>query len=210
MLGDWLRKKRTEGLLWVSSKTLSVRALSKLVEDLSNKDAKIRWDALWTLEAFIKGLAGEEEHIGAAAIKTLHELDVVIPLTDALRAEDTGFYAQYPSKQKWPYRSRVAQMLGAIGDEEAVPPLIDALRDPYYSVRGGAAWALGQLGDSRAVAPLLAALSDEREGQLFEIEEELGTTVADEKRKVAVDIIKALKKLGHIVGRADEEPPPGR
>lgn len=57
-------------------------------------------------------------------------------------------------------RHDAAEMLGTFGDRQAVPHLIDALRDINANVRGAAAYALGRLGDRRATRPLLAALED--------------------------------------------------
>ncbi len=54
-----------------------------------------------------------------------------------------------------------ARVLGEIGDPRAVEPLISALKDKVWVVRGLAAEALGKLGDSRAVEPLINALKDE-------------------------------------------------
>ena len=51
-------------------------------------------------------------------------------------------------------RNFSAVMLGAIGNPQAVMPLIAALRDPEANVRHGAAAALGKIGDCRAVLPL--------------------------------------------------------
>ncbi len=55
-------------------------------------------------------------------------------------------------------------MLGEAGDPEAVPVLIDALRDTDPLLRQLAAEALGKIGDEQAAEPLrLAALRDDNE-----------------------------------------------
>ena len=51
-------------------------------------------------------------------------------------------------------RNCSAVMLGAIGNPQAVMPLIAALEDPEANVRHGAAAALGEIGDCRAVPAL--------------------------------------------------------
>ncbi len=56
-------------------------------------------------------------------------------------------------------RAKAASALGAMGDEAAVPVLIDALEDENY-LCVSAALALAKIGDPRAVAPLVAVLSD--------------------------------------------------
>jgi HEAT repeat protein len=50
--------------------------------------------------------------------------------------------------------------LGAIGDRQAVPPLIQALRDGNKYVRAAACRALGAIGDGQAVPHLIQALRD--------------------------------------------------
>jgi HEAT repeat protein len=57
-------------------------------------------------------------------------------------------------------RQDAAEMLGTFGDRQAVPHLIDALRDINAQVRGAAAYALGRLADRRATRPLVNALED--------------------------------------------------
>lgn len=185
MLGDWLREKRTKGLLWASSKTLSVRALSKLVEDIASENVKVHRQAVGALFAFISRLGKEEKNIAYAARNTLHELDAVIPLIALLEDRDN------PSITA-PFRAQVAELLGRVGDERAVLPLIDALRDPYYDVRGSAAWSLGVLHDTRAVEPLISALSGE-EGQVFE---HSIIPASDAKENVVMWAAEALGELG--------------
>jgi hypothetical protein len=61
----------------------------------------------------------------------------------------------------WQVRVEAAEALQNIGDERAVKPLIDALRDPVWRVRDDAAIALGKIGDLRAAQPLLHAMEDQ-------------------------------------------------
>ena len=51
-----------------------------------------------------------------------------------------------------------------VGDERAVEPLIEVLKDEDGHIRSGAAWALGKIRDKRAEEPLVEALKDENEG----------------------------------------------
>lgn len=60
----------------------------------------------------------------------------------------------------WIARRNAAWGLGALDASEAVPALIDALKDPEAGVREQVAWALGAIGDRRAVDGLIGALSD--------------------------------------------------
>lgn len=58
-------------------------------------------------------------------------------------------------------RKNAASALGDLGDERAVEPLIEALKDEDKYVRKSAAEASGKLGDERLVEPLIEALNDE-------------------------------------------------
>jgi HEAT repeat protein len=58
-----------------------------------------------------------------------------------------------------------------IGDEKAIPALIEALKDDNVSVRRHAAGALGKIGDERAIKPLLAAMDDEKWYVRLQVEE---------------------------------------
>lgn len=60
----------------------------------------------------------------------------------------------------WVGRKNAAWALGAMDASEAVPALIDALKDTDAGVREQVAWALGAIGDRRGVDGLVAALGD--------------------------------------------------
>lgn len=57
-------------------------------------------------------------------------------------------------------RGRAAQMLGVMGDNRAVDPLIRALNTHGYQAQLYAAEALGKLGSARAITPLLEVAND--------------------------------------------------
>ena len=61
---------------------------------------------------------------------------------------------------KPPVRRRGAWALGALDSSEAVPALVDALKDSDAGVREQVAWALGAIHDRRAVDGLIGALND--------------------------------------------------
>jgi HEAT repeat protein len=61
-------------------------------------------------------------------------------------------------------RWKAAEILGRIGDTDAVGELIDTLWDDDARVRLKAAWALGQIGDARAIHPLQRLYRMENEG----------------------------------------------
>jgi HEAT repeat protein len=60
-------------------------------------------------------------------------------------------------------RGRAALMLGKIGDERAVDPLIEALDAPGFQTPLYAAQSLGKLGDRRAIEPLLRLLDTDHD-----------------------------------------------
>lgn len=101
------------------------------------------------------GLLGNEDRdIGERVENTLVEMGkpAVLPLIKAL--EDVNHWIRY----------RAVRILGRIGDNRAVDPIIQALlHDESSGVRYEAAVALGELGDSRAIGPLTTALNDENE-----------------------------------------------
>lgn len=62
-------------------------------------------------------------------------------------------------------RSSAAVALGKIGAEEAVPYLIERLRDTKAMVRSNAALTLGRMGDESAVKPLIDVLESVKEAE---------------------------------------------
>ena len=70
-------------------------------------------------------------------------------------------------------RWKAAEMLGRIGDTDAVEELIGTLWDDDARVRLKAAWALGQIGDARAIPPLQRLYRMENEGAQEIIKEAL-------------------------------------
>ncbi|MDY7095049.1 MAG: M56 family metallopeptidase [Acidobacteriota bacterium] len=57
-------------------------------------------------------------------------------------------------------REQGAWVLGQVGDERSVEPLLAMTGDPDAGVREMVAWALGRVGDERSVKPLLELLED--------------------------------------------------
>ena len=70
----------------------------------------------------------------------------------------------------------VCVALGNIGDQQAVPALLGALRDHEPLVRGHAAWALGRIGGEEAKQALQVALSAEEDQ---EVQQEIRCALAD-------------------------------
>lgn len=85
----------------------------------------------------------------------------------------------------------VVNALGRLKDRNAVPALIEVLRNEKVDyVRWSAATALGEIGDQRAVEPLINALADESKGVQTRTAEALGKT----KDKRAVEPLMPLLK----------------
>ena len=146
------------------------RAVDPLIRALEDED---RYDeAIWglvkirnerTIEPLIRALKYEgdwhilsqlkADRVRLDAAETLAKIGkpAVKPLIEALKdgAEDVAV------------RMKAAEVLGEIGDERAVEPLIQALKDKDEFVRQCAAEALGEIGDERAVETLNQALKDE-------------------------------------------------
>ena len=104
---------------------------------------------------------------------------------------------RYPAHQ----RAMAAQVLGDIGDRQAVSALINKLRDPEMLVRGFSAEALGKIGDRRAVGSLRAMLKNDKEAEMVKsyAQGALNRIGYAEKRSDTIGIWKGVFWLGVIV-----------
>lgn len=126
--------------------------LTALLDDGSPVDAAVCGQRTWGNGRF-RGMQesttpGEQAASALVAIGT----PAYEPLTKAL----TG--------ASWISRANAAWALGALDAKEAVPALVEALKDSDAGVREQVAWALGAIGDRRAVDGLIGALSDSAAG----------------------------------------------
>ncbi len=99
---------------------------------------------------------------GAGANEPLSRIDVlarILVLEDA-RSLGEGALISFLGHSDPAIRRRAAMAVGRIGDELAVPRLLQSLKDPEVEVRRTAALALGWIGRDEAVADLLQALHD--------------------------------------------------
>jgi beta-lactamase regulating signal transducer with metallopeptidase domain len=71
-------------------------------------------------------------------------------LREAAARESLTPFDLVPDRARW--------ALSLAGESQLIGPLMNALGDPDWRVRGYAAWALGYSGDPRAVDPLIALL----------------------------------------------------
>jgi HEAT repeat protein len=103
-------------------------------------------------------LGDADERVRALAAEALGRLKGVKPLQPliAILQKDPSFMV----------RRSTAEALGEMGDSQAVPPLIEALRDKEARVRVSAAKALAKLKDLRAAAPLASALAAETDADV--------------------------------------------
>jgi HEAT repeat protein len=133
------------------------------LEALKDKHSEVRWVALETLEkigdsrtvdALIQLIEHDVESVGWV-ITELDKLEPDWTRTPKAKAVVPSLIAVLRGQGF--DRPVVAITLAAIGDSQAVPPLIDALRDRDRDVRQAAARALGIISDRRAIGPLLVA-----------------------------------------------------
>jgi HEAT repeat protein len=92
------------------------------------------------------------------------------------------------SDSRWTQRRHAVEMLGKIGNPQALPVLMKALKDTHANVRVSAARALGAIRDPAALPALTEALNDKEVTKVNQ-----PTTVEAEARK-AIDAINAKAK----------------
>lgn len=171
------------------------RAVDSLIKALSDENWAVRRNVIIALgklgdersfEPILNSLSDRDWHVrkyAAVALGKIGDERAINPLLNALNDEDSdvrwksivalgdiGIPAVEPlikafENKDWQIKSRAAEVLGKIGDERAVEPLIEALnrKDKYQNkyVRGRIVEALGKIGDERAVEPLIKALDDQ-------------------------------------------------
>lgn len=123
--------------------------LVALLDDGSPVDGSVCGERTWRFRNEVDLTSpGEQAAAALVAIGT----PAYTPLKNAL------------SGPAWIGRRNAAWGLGALHESEAVPALIDALKDTDAGVRQQVAWALGAIGDKRAVDGLIGALGDSAAG----------------------------------------------
>jgi bilin biosynthesis protein len=112
-----------------------------------------KMEAEGDIEALIRTLQDPDRKVGEDSAWALVKIGkpAVDPLIRALKIPDC--------QVRWGV-GLVAWILGKIGDNRAVEPLIQALQHSEPIAREEAAWALGEIKDVRASESLLQALRD--------------------------------------------------
>ena len=122
----------------------------------------------------VRALIQEMQNRGFAAYQPTEEwskLDTVEAIEELTKILGTA-------NQPW-IREDICSILGAIGSDKAVDPLIRALNNPEAQVRSAACHALGAIGSDKAVDPLIRALDDPEVGVRIEACYALGAIGGD-------------------------------
>ncbi len=163
---------------------IGIEAVDPLITALQDENRDVREVAAKLLGQIEDGravvplgaaLKDQDVGVGAAAIKALGQIGVpaIGSLVDALN--DNGLSRHI--------HGDAAEVLGEIGDVQAVEPLIDALNDKNKDVliRRNVAESLGKIGDVRAIESLTVALNDHK---------------SDKNYSVSWNAVKALGQIG--------------
>ncbi|MEG3224138.1 MAG: PBS lyase [Methanobacteriales archaeon Met13] len=180
---SWTVRRHAANSLGIIGDQDAVPPLMKALED---KDWHVRKYAAVALGKMkdevaipflLKALEDKDWHVRKYAAVALGKMkdEVAIPfLLEALEDEDADVRWKAGSslvsmgdlavpslikkfkKGNWHTRGRAAEILGKIGDERALQPLMDSLtpgkfRDKHRHVRGKAAEALGRIGDKKSL-----------------------------------------------------------
>jgi HEAT repeat protein len=154
---------------WQDVQALDPRALDSLKVLLEDKQMHNRLNAVIALsnvgdERAVPGLVSVlndvDRQVREPAVTALVKIGpkAVPYLLEVLRDADRAAF-----------RPKAAMVLGYILDTTAIPPLVEALRDPDVAVRSAAADALAGFKDPRTVEPLVAALRDRATSVRFSV-----------------------------------------
>lgn len=152
--------------------------LAALLADGSPVDAAVCGDRAWRFHGMreANALTSPGEQAASAMV--------------AIGSPSFAPFSQALAGPAWIARRNAAWGLGALDASEAVPALVEALKDTEAGVREQAAWALGAIGDRRAVDGLVGALSDSAPGVRRQAAWALGA-IGD--RRAVTALAKALK-----------------
>ena len=155
---------------WPQSE-VAQRQITEFIAALNDADWNVREGAVKALgeisgpaalEPLVFRLSDEDSRVRLAAAEALKNKVPDWPQTQSAKQHLPKFFTALQDTD-WNVRERAVEVLGKIGDFNAVDALIDALRDRDSRVRSAAAKALGQLHDIRSSGALIAALRDWRQ-----------------------------------------------
>jgi len=145
--------------------------LRLLTEDRLRHEADFRRSTENLLLAFLAGEATEQATLSILQKDPSCALTILMERSDALppgeRSKLIPIFRELHYSHgelaalkghRWESRLRAAERLGYLGDDTAIPPLMNALRDDAIAVRFAAAGSLARLGCHDAVEPILHAL----------------------------------------------------
>jgi len=137
----------------------------------ARREADFRKKAEPVVKNYLAGSASMEESVAELKKDSKNALKLLIELSEALGAEGHKrlhpLFAAFPFVQQelaalknrhWNVRLRGAERLGYMGDESAIPGLLEALKDETLAVRLASAQSLANLECADAVNPILIAL----------------------------------------------------
>ncbi len=146
----------------VLGKIADARAVEALIHALHDTDAAVVAKA-----AFSLGQIGDERAIPALVRLVGHEnRDVetmLITVLERFGSASVQPLTELMTDERWQVREQAADILGQLGDTQALPVLIKALKDEAWQVRFAAVAALGHLGGAEAKAALQAMPDDAHE-----------------------------------------------
>lgn len=164
----------TSGVIAVLSLLLfAVAVMVRFVSSLGMmRREEFRKAALPHLCAYLEGKQGREALLGILGKERHPSLELLMEQSERMDPDALKRLAPIYSglsylpealrdlgSRHWSRRLRAAEQLGYLGEESAIPPLMNALRDESLDVRLAAALSLARLGCNGAVLPIIGALN---------------------------------------------------
>jgi HEAT repeat protein len=190
-------------------------AIPALVEALKDENPRVRAhtaDALGlikdvsALEPLVTALIDRESLVRATAKRALKEIDARWMHSEVVKNSVPVLLAALKDDDPF-IRGEVAELLGKIGDVQAIGSLVIAIEDKDYYVRSWAASALGQIGDQQAVIPLVTLATSDKEVAETAIRS-LQLILERTAASVLPDDLRAAAGLAQVIGIGTHYPPP--
>lgn len=142
---DWLTGSKQNEIKKLISQLADSNQRDSAAQSLMNRSAEsipLLIDALHTQDL---NLLVTYQHLLARIHSTTPELTKALSTADPI------------------IRERVAEILGMKKDKSGISSLLEALKDPYYTVRWRAALALSNIGDAQVIPDLFPLLKDKED-----------------------------------------------